>query len=156
MPVLAELAPPIVQRMLQDPTQTITVDESLECLDECIRMGTGAANRAAGKHVLAVVGNTGAGKSTFIDYLHGCAMERREIIDADGKKAKVIQVAADSEPAELMAIGHSKQSATFVPGVEHGDKFVYIDCPGFLDNRGSEINIANAVNIKRTLHGAVR
>ena len=30
----------------------------------------------------------------------------------------------------------------------------YCDCPGFLDNRGAEINIANAVNIKRALQEA--
>ena len=27
----------------------------------------------------------------------------------------------------------------------------YCDCPGFLDNRGAEINFANAVNIKHAL-----
>ena len=27
----------------------------------------------------------------------------------------------------------------------------YVDCPWFLDNRGLEINIANAINIKATL-----
>ena len=53
-----------------------------------------------------------------------------------------------------MAIGHSKKSATFVPGVGQGEEFVFLDCPGFLDNRGPEINIANAVNIKLSLHGA--
>lgn len=39
---------------------------------------------------------------------------------------------------------------TFKPQLEY-DKdlnFNYIDCPGFLDNRGAEINIANAINIK--------
>ena len=28
---------------------------------------------------------------------------------------------------------------------------LYCDCPGFLDNRGAEINIANACNIKQTI-----
>lgn len=26
-----------------------------------------------------------------------------------------------------------------------------MDCPGFLDNRGSEVNIANSVNIKHAI-----
>lgn len=30
-------------------------------------------------------------------------------------------------------------------------RFTYCDRPGFLDNRGAEINIANAVNIKTAL-----
>ena len=51
---------------------------------------------------------------------------------------------------EIMKIGHSKESKTFMPQVEHDktNNLTYIDCPGFLDNRGAEINIANAVNIK--------
>jgi hypothetical protein len=31
---------------------------------------------------------------------------------------------------------------------------VYCDCPGFLDNRGAEINIANAVNIRAVISNA--
>ena len=46
----------------------------------------------------------------------------------------------------------TKKSATFVPGIEQGERFAFLDCPGFLDNRGAEINIANAVNIKFALH----
>ena len=53
-----------------------------------------------------------------------------------------------------MQIGHSNQSMTFMPNVEQGDNFVYIDCPGFLDNRGPELNIANACNIKLALRSA--
>ena len=53
-----------------------------------------------------------------------------------------------------MKIGHSNQSMTFVPDVESDDIFTYADCPGFLDNRGPEINIANAVNIKTMIHRA--
>ena len=49
---------------------------------------------------------------------------------------------------EIMPIGHSKRSTTFMPQIESGPKgVIYCDCPGFLDNRGKEINIANAVNI---------
>ena len=54
-----------------------------------------------------------------------------------------------------MQIGHSNQSMTFMPNVEQGDNFVYIDCPGFLDNRGPELSIANACNIKLALQSAM-
>lgn len=52
-----------------------------------------------------------------------------------------------------MQIGHSQISETFVPTIVKfdSDGTLIIDCPGFLDNRGSEINVANAVNIKNTL-----
>ena len=35
-----------------------------------------------------------------------------------------------------------------------GPGYAFADCPGFLDNRGFEINVANAVNIKQTLAAA--
>ena len=63
-------------------------------------------------------------------------------------------VAEDSEVKEIMKIGHTNQSMTFVPDVASDDVFTYADCPGFLDNRGPEINIANAVNIKTMIHRA--
>lgn len=42
---------------------------------------------------------------------------------------------------------------TFIPSVGESldKKFTFVDCPGFYDNRGAEINIANAINIKSTL-----
>ena len=71
-------------------------------------------------------------------------------------KKKITRVKPGTMPAELMRIGHDNMSMTFRPDVKSaasdfaGD-FVYMDCPGFLDNRGAEINIANAINIKATL-----
>ena len=50
---------------------------------------------------------------------------------------------------EIMPIGHTKKSMTFMPQIVTNRSGVTIcDCPGFLDNRGIEINVANAVNIK--------
>ena len=48
---------------------------------------------------------------------------------------------------------------TFRPDVESalaafGAGYVYMDCPGFLDNRGPEINIANAVNTRAMISAA--
>jgi len=53
--------------------------------------------------------------------------------------------------SEQAKIGHTKESTTFLPQAVVGTDFIYCDCPGFLDNRGAEINIANAVNIKTAL-----
>ena len=151
-------------------------------LSQCVAMGREQASRAEGGAAVAVIGNTGAGKSTFVNYLHGCKMESVSKAavsspssaaqtrdgssgggggggggddDDDDDEETVIRVKkGEGLKEELMAIGHSKKSATFVPGVGQGEDFVFLDCPGFLDNRGPEINIANAVNIKLSLHGA--
>ena len=53
-----------------------------------------------------------------------------------------------------MPIGHTKESKTFIPQIASSVSITYCDCPGFLDNRGAEINIANAVNIKAAIQQA--
>ena len=95
-----------------------------------------------------IMGNTGSGKSTFINYLHGCMMVKEKKYDMHlvgvSKESKV-KVAAD--------IGHTPTSATLLPATtllkdpqNNSTSFAIVDTPGFKDNRSSEINIANAVN----------
>jgi hypothetical protein len=55
---------------------------------------------------------------------------------------------------EVMPVGHTIHSKTFMPHIEtptlladaaHSARLLtFADCPGFLDSRGAEINIANA------------
>ena len=133
----------IVLRKLDDAGLVLSEDESLEVLLSCIQYGQAKARRGEGKDLLMVIGNTGAGKSTLINFIHGCDMER---VKVDHKK--VVRVRHDSAVEEMMKIGHDNRSMTFVPDLNDDETFTYLDCPGFLDNRGPEINIANAVNIR--------
>ena len=139
---------PLVQRKLAAPHAPLTPSESRECLISCIKHGKEAAAAASGKRCVVVLGNTGAGKSAFINLLAGC-----EFAYEDDDR---MVVRADSSIAELMRIGHSNVSETFAPQVEDassslGAGFAFADCPGFLDNRGFEINVANAVNVAQTV-----
>ena len=65
------MVPEIVQRKLDNPNLRLTVDESLQLLLECVKLGDEAAQVARGGPAVAVIGNTGAGKSTFVNYCHG-------------------------------------------------------------------------------------
>jgi hypothetical protein len=53
----------------------------------------------------------------------------------------VVRVKAGSSRKELVAIGHKNQSETFIPSVARSEatNFVFLDCPGFMDNRGAEV-----------------
>jgi hypothetical protein len=65
-----------VPELLANPAQELDVDEQISCLLACVAQGRRQAVGARGKGAVVVIGNTGAGKSSFINYLHGCAFER--------------------------------------------------------------------------------
>ncbi|CAE8643488.1 unnamed protein product [Polarella glacialis] len=137
----------IVKKKLAMPAVSLLPTESRNCLVSCIEHGKVQAKHAEGKKVVVVLGNTGAGKSAFINLLHGCTFG----LDSEDN----IVVRSDSPMKELMKIGHTNKSETFAPQVEEvaasfGEGYAVADCPGFLDNRGFEINVANAVNVKQT------
>jgi len=66
----------LLERKLANPNARFSEDESLMVLMQCIDMGKASASKADGQPIVMVVGNTGAGKSTFINILHGCAMQQ--------------------------------------------------------------------------------
>ena len=148
---------PLITRAIENPHHPLTLDESLELLTTCISYGRERAQKLQDKQAIIVIGNTGAGKSTFVNYLAGCTMDMKPRKELGMKGAGSVVVVRPSTQGglldEMMPIGHTKTSKTFMPQIETGleEKNTYCDCPGFLDNRGSEINIANAVNIKAAL-----
>ncbi|MEM7383074.1 MAG: hypothetical protein AAF400_02020 [Bacteroidota bacterium] len=142
---------PLIADRLADPKKTFTRSEQISLLTDCVRYGQVNAEAIKGKDAVIVLGNTGAGKSTFINYLAGCQFKRDQ-----HKSRPVLEVQSRSSGGdrdEVMPIGHVG-SKTFIPQVAEVDGITYGDCPGFNDNRGVEINIANAVNIKQVLSGA--
>jgi len=102
-----------------------------------------ADSEAKGKDIVLVVGNTGAGKSTLVNYLAGCRM-REEMIP----NSIDLGIVAENP---IMEIGHGFPSKTEFPQMykDPYTNLTYCDCPGFLDNRGASFEISNAYAIKR-------
>lgn len=140
----------LVAQRLATPGRPLSPAESRDVLLRCIDHGRVSATRAQARQLVVIVGNTGAGKSALVNLLHGCRFE----LAADGR----VEVARDSRLAELMPIGHRNVSATFAPQIEPssalGDGYAFADCPGFLDNRGFEVNVANGENVRRAVAAA--
>ena len=160
---LKEEAGALLLRKLADAETVLSDQESITLLTHCVDEGERNSEKAKGKDTLIVVGSTGAGKSTFLNYLMGCEMMLKdpEELGLDDLDDEVVVVRSRSEGGpldEIMEIGHGKQSKTFLPHIESDPRqaspYAYCDCPGFLDDRGAEINIANAVNIRRLLQSA--
>jgi hypothetical protein len=151
----------LLSKKLANLDHALNDQENIALLTHCVAEGERNAEKIKGRDVLVVMGNKGAGKSTFLNYLLGCEMIQktpRELGIAG--VSKVVVVKAKSEGGcldEVMAIGHAEVPKTVIPQIEidHVDATVaYCDCPGFLDDRGAAINIASVVNIRRVLQSA--
>jgi len=157
-----EEACPLLGKKLLNRDLELSIDESISLLQTCIAYGNARAESMRGKDAIIIIGSTGAGKSTFVNYLCGCTMEAKDpddigidSMDAADSVVVVKPVSAGGVLDEVMAIGHDCTSKTFMPQIfTAGNNMTYCDCPGFVDNRGAEINIANAVNIRNALNQA--
>ena len=138
---------PLIAERLADPEKIFSRSDQIRLLTDCVRYGRVNAEALSGKDAIVVLGNTGAGKSTFINYLAGCELEEKRV-----RGRRHVLVVKD-QSLEVAPIGHG-ESKTFMPHIIEVAGRVYCDCPGFSDNRGAEINIANAVNMKQALSHA--
>ena len=105
------------------------------------------------------MGNTGAGKSTIVNYLVGCEMEKltKAQHKLQGVLTDIIRVKPDSKIRESMKIGHSDSVSMTVLSEAYysNDLDLHIvDCAGYHDTRGYEINISNNVNMKALVTNA--
>jgi ribosome biogenesis GTPase A len=105
------------------------------------------AKKAKGRDVILVIGNTGAGKSTTINYLLGHKFTK-------GRNYP-FQISLVDESKSDVQIGHTMTSQTLYAEA-HGseDGFVYCDTPGFLDTRPREEKICASINIEFAIKSA--
>ena len=68
----------VARRLVDRDAPALSSEESRACLVSCIQHGKAAAQRAAKQRVVVVLGNTGAGKSAFINMCHGCSFAYEE------------------------------------------------------------------------------
>jgi hypothetical protein len=141
-------------------TQSNVVESITSLIGRCAEATEHTAT--TDKEAVTILGDAGTGKSTSANYWVGCDMvlrtpEELEEMGIEGETEDVIVVHTDSEQPGVASIGHGEGSHTLIPQIIQDPNRatrVYIDCPGFSDNRGAEINIANAINIRYALRQA--
>jgi hypothetical protein len=152
----------ILDMKLANPNRELSPTQSISLVNHCATLGQQNAAAATDKEAVTILGKTGTGKSTSINHWMGYRMvlrtpEELEEMGIEGELEDAIVVHPDSERPGVASIGHGKGSHTLMPQIIQDPNRatrVYLDCPGFSDNRGAEINIANAMNTKRALRQA--
>lgn len=133
----------VVREIQQLPLDILKVQQTVEAFQR--------VQVADGKDMVLIIGNTGSGKSTAINYLLGCNMKQVK----NSTNSKQIIIVDDAE-IEYARIGHSISSQTQFPEafqVKNAD-FVYCDFPGFSDNRGIEQQICTAISAQMAIRTA--
>jgi len=122
-----------------------TTPTEFEYLLSTFESGLSLIKRASNQDLIIVYGDTGSGKSTTINYLLDCSMER--------EKNKVF-VKRDSIIPEFTKIGHSSQSETIFPFIVGNWRLKFMDCPGIDPNQEPLKKIVNSISIKKAIDSA--
>lgn len=146
----------LIQSKAANPQMPLTLEGSLAVFKYAFEQGRADAQRALGRTVILVVGTTGVGKSTFLNFLAGCTMvsKTKKSLGMKGVGTVVVvkPVSEGGRRDELVKIVHGHVSLSVLPNitVDQETDMCFCECPGLLENRGTEINIANAVNLVNT------
>lgn len=136
------------QKEFELSTKGFDIEKIQQLLDETLPK----LNLIANKDIVLVIGNTGAGKSTTINY-----QLRRKLTEIDncGDESLDLAFAYDQKEDNTLKsakIGHSSESETFTPSLYKGDfNITYCDCPGFIENRSDEKAVITAINTRKAI-----
>jgi hypothetical protein len=99
-----------------------------------------AQRKSIERDLVLIVGNTGAGKSVFVNYLLG-----NELIEAKLPKEFLKGIKCKNPSDSDPEIGFGFESKTSFPGFFNASdsSLTFCDCPGFFDNRGAVFDISN-------------
>ncbi len=138
---------------------------SLNALYKMIVEGNLKVKDIAGKDLVFVIGNTGAGKSTTIGYLMGVEFvsskmagrivalpkQLEKILDPQTNKEYLV----DLEGRKYPLIGHRLgESQTLYPEVFQAGELYLCDCAGFFDTRSEIEGIAASLNLQHAMNAA--
>lgn len=129
-------------------TQYLTADKVAKLTIDMVQKGNKVLSEYNDKEVVLVIGKTGVGKSTLVNYLSGNEVEAA---DCDGEYFIKAKESPYKESAPVISPPDKLESETTIPNRWHDKStgVIYVDCPGFEDTNGAVQDIANAFYIKK-------
>jgi predicted GTPase len=125
-----------METQIQNQNLETTEKIDLEELEQLLLKSEASIREAADKDIVLVVGKTGCGKSTLINYLHdGDMCELRDITTGD---LRIYNKNAGSDHTRFPTIGHGLSETSYPRAYLYKDKypFALCDTAGFGDTRG--------------------
>ena len=131
-----------------------------------VKTAKDAAKLIHGKDIILLVGETGSGKSTTIQFLAGCKMTKIKVESEPGKSLEHIVVTEPINNPGLKNVISSprnkSEARSIIPvtiqlkdiiGSHKREEIILCDEPGFGDTASSEIDIANSVGVIEAIKG---
>ena len=141
----------------------------VELVVDLVQKAEVTTQSVVGKDIILLLGGTGVGKSTTVQFLSGCKMERSGLKHIGPAWPLVLTSGKPHPPATREALRDvvSKdvmesvtKAIVAVPvqyrsiGIEQDGEFVLVDTPGFGDTAGAEVDISNSIGIVKAVHKA--
>ncbi|CAF1671128.1 unnamed protein product [Adineta ricciae] len=135
-------------------------------IERLVKKAKDAAKFIAGKEIILLIGETGTGKSTTIQFLSGAKMKKTKVEVEPGRFSEHITIDGPIKNHDLINVTNSALSKSetryiapvSIPlrdicGSHESGEIILCDAPGFGDTAGAEVDIANGVGVIEALKG---
>ena len=108
-----------------------------------------------GEDIVVFIGRTQAGKSTLYNLLLGHKLQAEQLERYNNSQEPKLFLAEDNDQ-QGVEIGYGRGSITAFPNIykDQNNKFIYVDLPGFGDNRGWCQSLVNGLGIQKLVNAA--
>eukprot|EP01031_Cornospumella_fuschlensis_P024805 gene24805-29975_t len=125
-----------------DEPETNLVD--IDRLSSLVACGKEEVEALRGKDVVLIIGKTGVGKSTFIQFIHGVKFSRFQ------HGGKLYDAVNKEEVLEEFVIGHVERSTTKqIRSYVSPSGLVFCDLPGYKDTDDYNVDVATSLWIRK-------
>ncbi|CAF3671837.1 unnamed protein product [Rotaria socialis] len=135
-------------------------------IQRLVREAENTAELIRDKEIVLLIGETGTGKSTTIQFLTGSKMKKTRVEIASGKFLEHITIDGPPQNPQLHRISSSalnKSETRYITpvtvplkdilGAHENGHITLCDAPGFSDTAGPEVDIANSLGVIEALKG---